>query len=459
MNRDQMFELRVLTGTHAGARALLPDAPQVLGSGDDCDLILSDEGVQERHARLEQREDGTTVLHWLEGDLPPLVIHPGEGVRIGSVEIAVEPLDAPWRDDVTSCDAGHPAPALAPAGPASPDEARIDEAMDSTRPAPATAAPAGGALRDGSRLARVPGWLILAVAAIAAAGWLTSRWMAQPATPEPTGGSSTAVGSPGLPTGTNDILAAIRRLGLSDRAEVSMNAARQPVVRAFLLSEEEAESLASALAQLTPRPGLQLTDEQDLLVAVTDTLQRYAGGGRTPLTARYMGDASFRLEGRVTDELQKQALLATMRERFPQVRTFDASIQTDTGIADGLLEALRRRYGGEIQGAWADGTLSLELTLARAEVLRWEQVLQAVAADYPVPLRARLHVIEPQEPPAVRLPFSVRTVAGTDPPYVLLDTGEKLTIDGSIGGWRVVQINAKAVVFESLRGRRITLER
>ncbi len=57
-----MLELRVLTGTHAGARALLTDEAQWIGSGDNCALILTDEGLVEQHARIEHRPDGTLLL-------------------------------------------------------------------------------------------------------------------------------------------------------------------------------------------------------------------------------------------------------------------------------------------------------------------------------------------------------------------------------------------------------------
>lgn len=456
MNRDRMFELRVLTGVHAGARALLPQEPQVLGSGDDCDLILSDEGIGARHARLEQRDDGTTVLHWLAEDLPPLEIRPGEGARIGPVHVAVEPSDAPWRDDVPVL-AGDEAPVPSTDGDA---EASGHDAMQPAAAVPPGVdppAPRGSSLRD--RV--IPGWVLLAALAIALGGWLASRGLSI----SPPGGGMAEPASSGnggarpLPPGTQELLAAIRRLDFGSRVQVEMTEAGQPLVRAFLLSEEEAEMLANALAHLSPRPGLRLTTEQDLLVAVTDALQRQGDRGRAPLTASYVGDASFRIEGRLAEPSERSTLLEAMQRQFPQVRSFEAAIQTDAEIAAQLVAELRQRQGGEVRGDWSDGVLTLEATMARADVPRWEQALQVAASMYPVPLRARLHVIEPKEEPSPRLPFTVRTVAGSDPSYVLLGTGEKLTIDGSVAGWRVVQINAKTVVFESLRGRRISLER
>ena len=112
MKRDRMLELRVLTGTHAGARVLLPDAPQVLGSADDCDLILCDDGIAPQHARLERLEDGSALLHVLDRDLPPIHIRPGQGAEVGQVRIAVEEVDAPWKEDVPIAD--QPAPDVLP---------------------------------------------------------------------------------------------------------------------------------------------------------------------------------------------------------------------------------------------------------------------------------------------------------------------------------------------------------
>ena len=53
MKSDRMLELRVLTGVHAGASALLAAHPQWVGSDEDCALILTDTGV-EAVANLER---------------------------------------------------------------------------------------------------------------------------------------------------------------------------------------------------------------------------------------------------------------------------------------------------------------------------------------------------------------------------------------------------------------------
>lgn len=100
MKSDRMLELRVLTGIHAGARALLTADSQVIGSGEECALILSDGGVLAQHARLESSADGSVVLRWLDDALPPVWLQPGQSACIGPVRIAIETLGAPWREDL-----------------------------------------------------------------------------------------------------------------------------------------------------------------------------------------------------------------------------------------------------------------------------------------------------------------------------------------------------------------------
>ena len=54
MDTDQQRTLiKILTGPHAGAEALLDPGAYVLGADDVCDIILQDSGVAGRHMRLK----------------------------------------------------------------------------------------------------------------------------------------------------------------------------------------------------------------------------------------------------------------------------------------------------------------------------------------------------------------------------------------------------------------------
>ncbi len=104
--------LRIVDGLHAGAnRVLARDEMILVGSGDDCDIVLADDGVANHHA-LVTLVGGRYMVRAL--DAPVLVgatqIDPGDPVelsavqqvRIGEASIAFGREDDPaWDDFVT----------------------------------------------------------------------------------------------------------------------------------------------------------------------------------------------------------------------------------------------------------------------------------------------------------------------------------------------------------------------
>lgn len=80
--------LRIVSGLHVGASRPLSRREMVLvGSGDDCDVVLADEGVAAHHALLNV-VDGRYHLRALDApvELPGRTLHPGDPVEIGSVQ-------------------------------------------------------------------------------------------------------------------------------------------------------------------------------------------------------------------------------------------------------------------------------------------------------------------------------------------------------------------------------------
>ncbi len=99
-----MFELRVLSGLHQGAALPLFGEQWSIGAHADADLLLSDPGVGEQHARL--RLDGANwsvqaeagLLHGAEGQvlaqIPSLV--PGVAFSVGSIRLCLALADQTW---------------------------------------------------------------------------------------------------------------------------------------------------------------------------------------------------------------------------------------------------------------------------------------------------------------------------------------------------------------------------
>jgi hypothetical protein len=109
---SDMLALRILAGLHAGAVIRLGEASLlVIGSSDDCDVILADAGVASHHCVL-QKQGEQFFLRTIEGGVEAggrkhdagatFAMVPGSAVKVGSAEFQVasgvplpEPAPAP----------------------------------------------------------------------------------------------------------------------------------------------------------------------------------------------------------------------------------------------------------------------------------------------------------------------------------------------------------------------------
>lgn len=124
MNTNDL-ELRILNGLHRGASLPLDEQPQLIGCGDDADVVLVDPGIEPRHAVL-RLEAGSWSLLALDGivrgaaddvaaDQPQLA--PGDCARVGRIWLTVTAPGMPWQDP----------PADPPPRAATPEPAEADE--------------------------------------------------------------------------------------------------------------------------------------------------------------------------------------------------------------------------------------------------------------------------------------------------------------------------------------------
>lgn len=443
MNRDGLLELRVLTGIHAGARALLllSDAPLQLGSGDACEVILADEGVQADHASLELHEDGSIVLRWGQSDRQPVVLQAGEGFWAGPVQIAVERVDTPWREPV-----------------------RMHEAQDAPPPPePEPSAPSGEAATPSQRsplkrLARRVTTTLSAAGAIAAVAWglflmppvraLGERAATPPAPADPARGAE-----------RDPLSTAIERLGLGTRVTIDHSDLGAPIVRTRFLNEDEALALALSVSRLSPRPRVMAASDEELLAAVTSAVLDTDAGGRPPLSVRALGGSRFRVEGRVADDARRSQAMATLERAFPDAPGFDYGLTTDEEAAIAMLDELQRQSGARVTGRWIAGLLQLQAQVPAGGQARWERTLQAAAARHDVLFEVRVNTAPIPADARPSLPFSVRSAVGGATPYVVLADGRTLMPGGHHEGWSLVDIRPEAIRFENSQGQKVTLQR
>lgn len=96
--------LRILNPPHAGAQAEIGSEPLSIGSGMDCDLILSDPLLQPAHCKIQLTSAGIEVeltggAAHLDGapmEKSPFLVKAGQVLTIGSTHMAFGEADAVW---------------------------------------------------------------------------------------------------------------------------------------------------------------------------------------------------------------------------------------------------------------------------------------------------------------------------------------------------------------------------
>ena len=135
---ERLWTMRILAGVHVGAEAALDDEEAVLGSGEECDFVLEDDGLAGRHVSLLPTGSGVRLTVFDAGnpvriDGQPIdgsaLLEPFQVVSIGELAFAVGPADQPWPQidlppvQSDGSDAGESNASAAESGPPDGEEA------------------------------------------------------------------------------------------------------------------------------------------------------------------------------------------------------------------------------------------------------------------------------------------------------------------------------------------------
>lgn len=103
---QQNFILKILSGTHVGAEIILTEQETTLGRGEDCDLVLDDVSLAEKHISLRTTEhgvelnllaeDSTVYVDGEKLETEQVVLQAFQVVAIGTLFFATGPSDQPW---------------------------------------------------------------------------------------------------------------------------------------------------------------------------------------------------------------------------------------------------------------------------------------------------------------------------------------------------------------------------
>jgi type III secretion protein D len=464
MSKTSELELRIHSGSNAGAREPLDAQSYVLGAGDTCDFVLGDADLLPQQLHLEFDPTGWRMRRWGPSEDKPgdaEILELGLLYAVGPLVISINNPRAPWPG---TSEIG--ALLSKQADERDLADAITDHAEDEVATETPVAPTEESAHAKGQRPPRQANRTIIAVLLAVIVGPLL--WVLLPHKRD-MDSAVTKSAAPTVQAGPTSILLAqaainaiILNQGLADRVNVQHDQQGKLVVRAALLSEDEYEKLARALSAINPRPALAVTTEQDLKIAVGDAVARSSVELETPISIRHLGGAQFRLEGTLRSDAERSAFLTRLKNGLPAMAVLELGLLIPEDLAKKMLNELREANFADTAGGWIDGRLQMVTRLVQSDVPEWERILVSVARKYKVPFSVKVTVLPKNNARAgtlTSLPFHLQSVVGGETPYVVLEGGIKLLLDGRSQGWRLASIDPTSVVFEGANAKRVVLER
>lgn len=465
MNPDAPFphadgvELRVLHGPQAGSRLpLMPGAPYLIGSGDNCDVVLAGAQVEEEHAHIEV--DGS---HWSitpeEGRalrLDGLVCDAnqslafGTAIALGRVKITVDLQSAEWPQD----EALEPQPRPEPA-PTAEENPATDEAPDATGAGAAMAAapaPVAPPSRLGRRVLALAMFALAASASIALTAYAAWQATQPPESLSPPAAKTSPPPPPKAPP-TPEVLMPdwVRKHGTNAHLMLEGGGERPWRVLGYVKQDSERQRLIDATRELPWPVEVAVSTEAERL----NTVQRYASeqppNGKLTVRWRESDTGNPAVRVVATNQALADEFIAKLQKDLRPLEPIDTEVLLPPAVRHRFMERLDvAGLGSRFTTIRTEPDLALTALLPQADVARWERMFADFTKEYGSVLS--ISAVIRTERDAIE--SRIRAVVAGAYPYVMTTSGQRVAPGGAIDGKTVIAVNAQEVVFsDGLRVR------
>jgi len=431
-------ELRVLVGPQAGSSLSLGIGDYSLGTSDECEIILIGSRLEAIHARLSFDGDQITVKP-VEGkvcdaqgneikDTFPLTL--GMPVDLGGVWVSVDSVDARWPD---------PADVLPTPVPPSHTEQTVTEAEAQT---PAADNPASR-LRNRAKITLIISAVGLSL--IVLSGISLVAWMIEQEThPEVVATVSKPV-IPTIPVNQQKILQIIQNLDLARSVEMKISNKGSISVSGYLPDDTTKKRLIQALDSVSPSPKTELYVDSELLEASKKILADKLDPARAKLKAESVTNGVLKVRGAVSMQTSKENAYELIKSEVPGLRQIDGLILQADDLPQQFQEKIiSAGLSKKLQVVSRQPEFVLRGTMSEEDLRNWETVLTEFNEDYGkiLPIRATIRVAQKKSP------FNVQIVVGGNMPFVITETGQRVTRGGDINGHTLITIKDTEVIFD-----------
>lgn len=442
---SEALELRVLSGLHREASCQAQDGA-LLGADPACDIVLADEGLGARAARLRIGARGWDLAPGddAQASAPEPATPFNQPMPLGPVWVTVARRSDPWAELPEAANDGEagtqedePAPAVqttpAPSGDAQAAERAGEPSAASARPALPPAAP-------GRRGETWPMMLGLAAVVLTVLVTIAMAWLLPPSPPKMPERPDTRIAAE---RSLGQIAAALERLGLASRLHVNITPDGVVRVSGWVRNGAEQEAVAAALSQIWPMPALRISVEESAVATAVALLKSFGIKYQT----RYDGDGRLTVRGIAASAQERDTAISTLRAQLPGMTILanDIALAADVSealareLADAGLSSIALTWKGDRLEAGTSGLDDEQMAELETVIARFNTTHLGVAA-LARPSGDRQY--------ADTVPFGIRSVVSGDTPFVVLEDGSKLLVGGTHKRYRLTAIEPKRLIFD-----------
>jgi type III secretion system YscD/HrpQ family protein len=437
--------LRLLSGLQQGAEARLTDGViYLIGSADECDIVVQDPSVAPKHLSLMVVRQGQIRLDVQE---QPIIVgdrslSPGQSIdltavtaiQLGVVQIGIGPEQSDWTS-LASPKGVDPAPSAA-----AQEQLVIAAKAEPVTFQPSSPGPDGSSihrLEPAQRRGSITRWAVFGSLALIAVALIVLR---TPWSNEPDAGAAVDLARP-EPSAVEKAQAFLAEQGVPDVGVIA-----RPNGGVILTGYCETREVKNRLTAILLAQGIladnRLWPEEVLRETIAHTLERL-GGKR--LSYDYLGKGALRLRGRLHADLSYDQLVSVLQNDVPGIGRIDSQLKTLADEVTALQERVRQAGLAEQVAIATEGEKITATGALDAERLeRWKAVAREFATEthevHPLVQRVKLiqsasgAVLTTASRPAasaqlpVASPISVRGVLiGSDrTAYALLSNGVRV---------------------------------
>lgn len=415
MSSSSSFLLKVLSGPHVGAELALRDGATIIGSDDECDVILSDTFIAPKHLKIEIKDGKLRAQALAENvslDGKPLV---GQAVdlanfqllTVGGTHLMIGPKGMAWPQPKTqllpalvgTAPAPAPAPAAATPAPSAPAPAAAPKA--STSPV-AAATPARK-----SRVGQTIGFIGLALAVIG----LTLYYLLRPLPAPPIEVDLASA-----------VKAKIKEIGMADRLTVDPQGSRV-VIRGYVETAEEKRKALQALAPLLDRVTPRIISQEQLF----DDARQLLRALKSPVEVIALEKGGvLQVRGIVPTRDSWNSVLMHLKKDVPGIsKVNDEQVLTVDQLLTKVGEAVNESgLTGQVTPEWIGGALTVRGSIGDSAVPSWQGFRARLQEKlgFPLELRDQVRLASaPGIPGTVSARSTATTGNGSEIASIVLD--------------------------------------